>query len=193
MAALKNCEECTRPSNNQYFNCPPRMSDGRHFTDYRPRCAQQYQDKISNKLMSSYEHRMYLVQNADAIMKQNAAESYNTNKCGPCVEPYDQGTMMPEFEKQECNERTCSFGVSDSYGLGLGRQFYTQARDDSFKQKFLAEKQKETDFFKQSAQCCGTINDDIQYFPLDGMIEKEYPRPTVPGGGKPFSGGDRIA
>lgn len=192
MSSFKNCEECTRPSNNQYFNCPPRMADGRHFTDYRPRCAQQYQDKINNKLMSSFEHRMYLMQNAEAIMKQNAADSYSTNKCGPCVEPYDQGTMLPELEKQICNERTCSFGVSDPYGLGLGRQYHTQERETSFKQKFIAEKEKETAFFKQNAQCCGTINDDIQYFPVDGLVEKEYPRATVPSGGKPFSGGDRL-
>ena len=27
---------CYKTSNNKFFNAPPRMSDGRHFTDYRP-------------------------------------------------------------------------------------------------------------------------------------------------------------
>ena len=29
---------CYKASNNKYFNCPPRMDDGRHFTDYRSSC-----------------------------------------------------------------------------------------------------------------------------------------------------------
>ena len=29
---------CYRTSNNKFFNAPPRMADGRHFTDYRPSC-----------------------------------------------------------------------------------------------------------------------------------------------------------
>ena len=27
---------CYKTSNNKYAKCPPRMDDGRHFTDYRP-------------------------------------------------------------------------------------------------------------------------------------------------------------
>ena len=30
--------KCSKTTNNKYFNCPPRMDDGRHFTDYRPNC-----------------------------------------------------------------------------------------------------------------------------------------------------------
>lgn len=192
MATLKKCEECERPSNNQYFNCPPRMSDGRHFTDYRPRCTQQYQDKVSNRLMSSYEQRVYLTANAEEIIKTNARNAYMVNRCGPCVEPYDQGTMTPEFEKQTCNSRTCSFGVSDPYGLGLGRNFYTEEQDQSIRKRFLEEKEKETAFFKQTSQCCGTTKDDLQYYPIDGIVDAENGRFAVPSGGVPMSGGDRL-
>ena len=43
------------PSNNKYFDCPPRMSDGRNFTDYRPSCdvnnAYLNQKQILNPLV----------------------------------------------------------------------------------------------------------------------------------------------
>lgn len=192
MASLKTCEDCERPSNNQYFNCPPRMSDGRHFTDYRPRCAQQYQDKITNKLMRSYDQRLYLTENAEEIMKTNARNSYMMNRCGPCVEPYDQGTMVPEFEEQTCDANTCSFSVNDPYGVGLGRKLYDHEADQKIKERFLEEKDKETKFFAQTAQCCGTPADDLQYYPIDGIIAKDYARTVIPSGATPMTGGDIV-
>ena len=189
---MKNCEDCERPSNNQYFNCPPRMADGRHFTDYRPRCTQQFQDKVNNQLMSSYEQKVYLTNNAEDLIKKNAQNAYLGNRCGPCVEPYDQGTMVPEFEKQICNSRTCSFGVNDPYGLGLARQYYTQEVDESLKKRFINEKEKETKFFKENSQCCGSLKDQIQYYPIDGVTDKDFPRYTVPSGAMPLSGGDLL-
>lgn len=191
-ASLKTCEDCQRPSDNKSFNCPERMADGRLFTDYRPRCAQQYLDKINNKLTSSYDYRLYMITNAEEIMKQNAISSYMRAQCGPCVEPYEQGTMVPEVEKQVCNERTCSFSVNDPYGVGLGRQYYNPSVEQEFKKKFLEEKQKEQDYFKNKGQCCGTLQDDLQYFPFDGLVSKEFARPAVPGGGVPMSGSDLV-
>ena len=29
---------CHKTSDNKHFDCPPRMDDGRHFTDYRSNC-----------------------------------------------------------------------------------------------------------------------------------------------------------
>ena len=29
---------CYKTSDNKFMDCPPRMADGRHFTDYRPNC-----------------------------------------------------------------------------------------------------------------------------------------------------------
>lgn len=190
-ASLKNCEECERPSNNKFFNCPPRMSDGRHFTDYRPRCTQQYLDKIENNIQSSYDHRLYLQRNADELIARNAKEAYQLNQCGPCVEPYDVGTMLPELEKQVCNERTCSFNVNDPYGLGLGRNYGTE-QVNKFNQKLVEEKTKDTLNFKESTQCCGTIQDDLEYFPINKLVSENYPRQAHPSGGKPLSGGDRL-
>lgn len=163
---MAECKDCSRPSNNQYANCPPRMADGRHFTDYRPRCALQYNEK-----MNSYEQRMFLTQNAEDLMRVNAQNSYLANRCGPCVEPYNQGTMMPELSTQKCNERTCTFDVTDPYGLGLGRNFYTEEVDNSARQRFLQEKEKEQAYFKSQE-------------PPEAL--ETYQRPAVPGGGRPF-------
>ena len=32
---MNSKNNCHKTTNNKYFQCPPRMSDGRHFTDYR--------------------------------------------------------------------------------------------------------------------------------------------------------------
>ena len=191
MAEFKQCEECTRPTNNQYFNCPPRMSDGRHFTDYRPRCTQAYDNKLKDQLMSSYDYRMFLTQNAENIINKNAFNAYMTNRCGPCVEPYNEGTMLPELEQQICNTRTCTFKTTDPYGLGLGRKTQGETVPD-VRQQFIAEKEKENQYFKQNAQCCATVQDSMMYYPVDGSVMKQYPRTAVPSGAIPMTGGDML-
>ena len=32
---------CYKTGDNKHLQCPPRMNDGRHFTDYRPNCYTQ--------------------------------------------------------------------------------------------------------------------------------------------------------
>lgn len=190
MASFKDCDECTRVSNNKSFNCPPRMSDGRHFTDYRPRCYGQYMVKIDNNIPSSFDYRMYLTRNASDIMKKNAFDAYSTNKCGPCAEPYDEGTMLPEQSKEQCNARTCTFTKNDPYGIGLGRQYYDKEEEQKFRADFVKAKERENDYFKNNANCCTTQADDLQYYPIDGNVKTHYERYSTPGGGMPLSGGD---
>ena len=43
---------CNKTSNNKYFNCPAKMSDGRHFTDYRPSCYVNNLLRYNNKTRS---------------------------------------------------------------------------------------------------------------------------------------------
>ena len=42
---------CYKTSNNKYFKCPPRMDDGRHFTDYRPNCHVNNLVRANNKIL----------------------------------------------------------------------------------------------------------------------------------------------
>jgi hypothetical protein len=94
------------------------MDDGRAFTNYAPRCVTNFEQKPSN--MTSYEYRMYLIHNAEAIMKQQADCAAKVNACEPCVK---QTTMLPEQHVQECNGRTCTFTEQASNGLGVGRKY----------------------------------------------------------------------
>jgi hypothetical protein len=112
-----SCQERVNENNNKY-NCPNRLSDGRHFTDYRPRCFTNYEALAQP--MSSYDYRMYLIQNADEIMKKQREEAHNKNMCESCVTP---STMLPEKDIQSCDGRKCVFPQHDPQGLGLGRSF----------------------------------------------------------------------
>jgi len=102
-----------------HANCPLKMADGRAFTDYRPRCAVNF-DSLT---MNSYEYRQHLITNAQSIMQQQREVVYDRNKCGPCVSPFNQGTMLPEQALVQCNASTCTFKVTNPSGLGLGRQY----------------------------------------------------------------------
>ena len=185
-----SCQSCTRPAQQSssdvdvFSQCPPRMSDGRHFTDYRPKCFQQY--LVNNKLMSSFEQRLYLTRNAEYLMKKNAADAYQLNRCGPCVEPYDEGTMLPEQVTQVCNSKVCSFNPTNPYGLGLGREFILSEHDKEFRAKFLAEKEKEQAYFKADVEKVNPRAIDPEYFPIGGMLTTEYDRFAVPSGAMPF-------
>ena len=54
---------CYKTSDNKYFGCPPKMSDGRHFTDYRPNCFLNGMVREENKLTNSFQFRNFLQQN----------------------------------------------------------------------------------------------------------------------------------
>ena len=59
---------CYKSSNNKKFKCPPRMDDGRHFTDYRANCHVNNLVRANNKILNSHEYRMFLTHNAKKIM-----------------------------------------------------------------------------------------------------------------------------
>jgi hypothetical protein len=135
--------------------CAPIMSDGRLFTNWAPRCAQVYQNPNH---LSSYESRQKLITGASEIMKENAGKAYINARCGPCYENPDwqTGTMLPEFDMQTCNARTCTFTPNKKDGLGLGRQYWNPKMDSEYKRKFEEAKQQEQVFFKD--QLNGVVN-----------------------------------
>ena len=113
--------DCYKTSNNKYFNAPPLMSDGRHFTDYRPSCIVNTMLKINNKLTNSYEYRKYLTQNADKIINQNRQVNYIVNGCYDCIQPREVGTMLPEQTIEQCNKGQCDVKPNFEDGVGIGR------------------------------------------------------------------------
>ncbi len=105
---------CDKTSNNKYFNCPPRMSDGRQFTDYRPNCYVNNLLRYNNRTMSSYEYRQFLVNNGSELMKINNLYANEKNGCGPCnAEQIDNQTVCAY--NQEYGECT----VNNPSGIGL--------------------------------------------------------------------------
>ena len=111
-------------SNNKVKECPPRMSDGRHFTDYRPVCFLNNSMIVDNKISNSYEYRMHLIQNAEKLMNNNRAYISKKNGCDKkCMQPYNVGTMLPESSRVECNDKNCNVKITDKNGLGQGRQY----------------------------------------------------------------------
>ena len=113
-----------KTNNNQYDECPPRMDDARHFTDYRPNCHLNNLLIANYGIQNSHDYRSFLTHNAKKIMQMNRNYACKKNCCGPCVEPFQQGTMLPEQSLVKCNDRSCSSTLFDPKGLGQGRQFY---------------------------------------------------------------------
>ena len=76
--------QCNRTSDNRYFDCPPRMSDGRHFTDYNHPKLREYDMMHLNNLKNNNTYRSMLLDNASKIMAINRNISSERNACGPC-------------------------------------------------------------------------------------------------------------
>lgn len=172
-----NCTSCEiKAGDNTNANCPIK-GDYRLFTDYRPRCAVQYTQMINNEFPSSYENRLYLIQNASELMKKNSLDAYLKSSCDVCVDSpsFNDGTMLREFDVQKCNSRTCTFTSKDSFGLGRGRQYFDDSTDDDMTKKFIEQKEKENEWFK--SQKTSTANsDNIKFAPIDGAGSDIYSR-----------------
>ena len=107
---------CYKTGDNKYPDCPPRMADGRHFTDFRPNCAINNMMRVQNKIVNSYEYRMFLTRNAEDIMAVNNQYAVDKNACKSC----DQ-TQIPEQTKVDCGKESCNTLMNDPQGLGQGR------------------------------------------------------------------------
>lgn len=165
--------KCESGCDNFKYNCPPRMSDSRHFTDWRTRCAVTYD--LQPHAMSSYESRVNLTQQAEKIIEKNREDAIFKNSCAPCVEP---STQLAELDVEVCTDRICNFRRNNENGLGVGRgfsekfeQIHNPANDD--KQKYCDVKRY----------------NDLNMYPWDGNYHSEYERQTFPSGGPAGQGG----
>jgi hypothetical protein len=122
-----NCQQCQRQSSfaPDANTCPFRMSDGRHFTDYKPRCLQNQYLRQKNNLPSSYDYRQYLITNASKLIEDERTLVYKENTCYPCFDFNEHGTMLPEINMVQCNDKVCNFKPGAPGGLGTGRRYDT--------------------------------------------------------------------
>ena len=128
---MASCTKCERKPTNT--GCPVyNMDDGRHFTSYVSRCVLNNNAAGSN-VMNSYEYRMYLQHNAEKIMKDNQSVAGDNNKCDPCFDFNEDGTMAPELNKFQCDANVCTLNNNNPAGIGTGRNFNVPKRGNDVK------------------------------------------------------------
>lgn len=191
------CSTCTRTSENKRTSCPPRMQDGRLFTDYRPRCDVNLSAMWKNTPMSgSYDYRQQMIRNGDAILEKWRDEARRVAACGTCKNPFDSGTMLPEQDVFKCDKVQCVRIKNDPAGLGTGRAYGSDVAADAWQRKLLAERKRASDEAGKAANCCDcpAFNNNSGAYLLatsglnaTGTPANPDPRWAIPAGGKPTS------
>lgn len=171
---------CYKTSNNKYFGCPPRMADGRNFTDYRPSCHVNNLIRQNNSTYNSFQYRMFMTQNANKLMDLNRTYACQKNCCGPCQSPYDVGTMMPSESYMGCSSKNCAPFKGNT--TIFEKQKVDSAQPLVCPGIFNPGKPK---------NCCTPAEDNFNYYPTNQMnAQIGIQRLTTPGGGIPLNGGD---
>jgi hypothetical protein len=89
------------------------MSDGRQFTDYRPKC-----DVVFGGVpqpMTSYDYRMFLTNHAGDIIAKNREVATANSTCSWCDK-----SMAPVYAtEQSCDDRICGFVRNSHDGIGM--------------------------------------------------------------------------
>lgn len=158
-----NCQKggCYKTTNNKYFNCPPRMDDGRHFTDYRPNCHLENVVRENNHIFNSFQYRMFLMHNADKIMDINRKYACDMNCCGPC-------------DNKQTIAKSCISGETWGTAPDMCPQMSMSQSDN-----------------QSSYSCCSTVNDSNNYYPNQNLGKNVVVnRLSSPSGGVMLSGGD---
>jgi hypothetical protein len=107
--------------NNKFPDCPALMSDGRGFTDYRPRCLAGR--TCLGGGVSAFDMRMYLTRNGSQILDLERQDAMKRMGCfGGCIK--EQLVALPEQSMQGCDKRVCTFGTYEPDGLGTGRDYF---------------------------------------------------------------------
>lgn len=150
---MDNCVKCSEKDPNVKNNsCPVKMSDGRHFTDYRPRCIYNSQ----NRSIGSYELRQNMINNAEKMLEEKRRTMH---QCGPCVDPFNIGTMLPEESIITCDENQCTVKMNDPNGVGQGRN-YTNNNMSQAQTRFLEDRERES---KMNMTCKNTPNPNYKF------------------------------
>jgi len=87
---------------NYYHKCPPMMSDGRLFTDFRTATRREETNKYINNIIRDDEYRLFLEQNADEIMDNIWDFNKKTKSCwqNECVHNYPTRVFPPWFVEE---------------------------------------------------------------------------------------------
>jgi hypothetical protein len=103
------------------------MSDGRAFTDYRPKGQQAIEDLVPLG-KGSYDMLHYLERNGETLKDERRVETYNNNVCASCA----SHNFHAEVDEVRCNANTCGVAptptLCDDGGdkFGRGRDYAIQ-------------------------------------------------------------------
>ena len=117
---------CYKTSNNRYPNFPPRMDDGRHFTDYRPKCFVDNVIKKNNKLLTSHQYKEFIMNNATRMMELNRIHACQKNCSSKC----DDLFTVPYNMEISCNSRICAKKKVNKHGIGIKINYGKDELDD---------------------------------------------------------------
>lgn len=177
---------CYKTSDNKHYGCPPRMSDGRHFCDFRNECHVNDLIRADNNISNSFQYRQFLQQNGNSLMDRNRQLACQLNCCLPCSENREEGfesTALPEKYMFVTDGRIGKMVLNDANGIGTGRKYYVFDQDQDCTKLPSA-------WPGSSQNNCSTGLDSLAYL---GMLSDSMPDPSrvaVPGGGAMLSGGD---
>lgn len=87
---------------NFFQNCPPKMEDGRHMTDYRTATRREEYFKYVNNIIRNDDQRMFLQQNGERIMDDEWNYHKKTASCwvNECVHTYPTRVYPPWFVEE---------------------------------------------------------------------------------------------
>lgn len=87
---------------NFFKTCPPKMSDGRLFTDYRTATRRNEYVKYVNNIVRDDDYRVFLQKNADTIMDNEWDYNRRNKSCwvNECVHNYPTRVYPPWFAEE---------------------------------------------------------------------------------------------
>lgn len=140
------------------------MSDGRSFTDYRPKGVHVIQDIVPlNK--GSYEYRQHLEKHGNGLIKDLRRMTYANMTCGPCETPFATGTMAKELASESCGHNSCSFTQVSPDGIGMGRDFGESLESAENYHAFIEAKKNEQKQLMKPP--CNVSYDPFKDFPIN--------------------------
>lgn len=94
-------------SNNKFHDCPPRMDDGRHFTDYRPHNLVYKTMSEKSQNLNSFEMRQFMINNATNIQEEERRFQQVKNGCDLPMKLLVERTSTPQTYERICNQNVC--------------------------------------------------------------------------------------
>jgi len=104
---------------NFFKNCPPVMSDGRLFTDYKTPTRRNEYIKYSNKIIRDDEYRVFLQQNGSKIMNNvwEYNKQHNSCRANHCVHTYPTRVLPQDLRNELLTHNKANQFLSQSMPL----------------------------------------------------------------------------